>query len=227
MEWFALTIIVVFSVMSMFVGFRTTSFEKDDFRKNIYYSLIGLCIIYVLVPKAFWFAPHELWAPKSWLFFKRESDLLSVILPIFTVNLILSLTSVTYKSKDLISKKEIMGFPVTMLPDNLKSMRSFAFDIAVAVVFEELVFRLVLFYLLFTTLGMTGWWLIIVSSLIFSLGHSYQGLKGLFGSFIIGIFLAISYIITESIWTPIILHLLNNAALIVYGIKRIRLINEA
>ncbi len=223
MDWIALFIIIGFSFMSMIIGFRHTSFEKGDFRKNIYYSLFGLLIIYLLVPKAFWFAPHELWAPNSWILFEKESDLLSVITPIFTVHLILSFTPwAPYKRNELKSRKEIMGFPVTMLPDNLKRMRSFAFDVAIAVVFEEFVFRLVLFYLLFETLGMTGWWLIIISSLIFCMGHSYQGLKGLVGSFIIGIFLAISYIITESIWTPVILHLLNNATLIVYGVRRIR-----
>lgn len=227
MDWIALFIIVGFSFMSMIVGFRTTTFEKGDFRKNIYYSLIGLSIIYLMVPKAFWFAPHELWAPKSWLIFERESDILSIILPIFSVHLILSFTRwAPYKTKELKTRKEIMGFPVTMLPDDMKSMRSFAFDIITAVVFEELVFRLVLFYLLFITLGMTGWWLIVVSSLIFCMGHSYQGIKGLVGSFVIGVLLAISYIITESIWTPIILHLLNNSTLLVYGVKRIRVMGD-
>lgn len=227
MEWIALFIIVGFSFMSMIVGFRTTTFEKKDFRKNIYYSLIGLCIIYLLVPKAFWFAPHELWAPKSWLLFEKDWEVLSTVIPVFAVHLIMSFTRwAPYKTKDLKTRSEIMGFPVTMLPDDMKSMRTFAFDIVTAVVFEELVFRLVLFYLLFTTLGMTGWWLIVVSSLIFSMGHSYQGIKGLVGSFIIGVLLAISYIITESIWTPIILHLLNNSTLLVYGVKRIRAVRS-
>lgn len=225
MEWISLFLILGFGALSFYRGMQGISFNRVNLRQELYYALMGLGVIYLLIPQAFWFAPHEIWSPKGW-FFEQKEDWLSIFIPISTIQLILSFTKLIYKDEDLIKNPDIMGFPVVLLPRNIREVIPFSIHIAVAVIFEELVFRLVLFYLLFSLFGATGWWIILPSALVFTLGHSYQGLKGLISSFIWGIILGMTYMITLSIWIPIILHLLHNSSIIVFSLRRIKALTK-
>ena len=50
------------------------------------------------------------------------------------------------------------------------------------------------------------WAAVIVSSVAFGLGHSYQGASGALRCGLIGLAFAVFYIVTGSIWLPIIAH---------------------
>jgi membrane protease YdiL (CAAX protease family) len=219
MEWVSLLIIVAFSGLSFYQGTKIILYKKGDLRQSVYHSLIGLGLIYLLTPQAFWFAPLEIWIPSNWLF-ERKIDWLSIIIIVCSSQLVVSFTKLVYTHEELRNDSEIMGFPVVLLPQNKRGTFGFSALIIIAVIVEELIYRLVMFYLFFNLLGLTGWPLIFLTSLIFSLGHSYQGLKGIIGSLILGILLGIAYLITGSILAPIILHLLHNSAIIVYAVRR-------
>jgi uncharacterized protein len=77
---------------------------------------------------------------------------------------------------------------------------------------EELVFRSVLQPLLARLLrnGHAG---VILSALVFSLMH-FQ-FYGLIPRFVLGLFLGYAYLWTRSIWVPILMHFVNNAAAII------------
>jgi membrane protease YdiL (CAAX protease family) len=52
------------------------------------------------------------------------------------------------------------------------------------------------------------WGAVIVSSIFFGLGHSYQGVNGAVRTGLIGLAFAILYVGTGSIWIPIVVHAL-------------------
>ena len=52
------------------------------------------------------------------------------------------------------------------------------------------------------------WVAVIVASVIFGLGHSYQGINGASRAGLVGLAFGILYVGTGSIWLPIIAHML-------------------
>lgn len=98
--------------------------------------------------------------------------------------------------------------------------------IVVGVFFEEIIFRQLLFLSLHGTLRLAGDTLVVVAALFFAMGHSYQGVKGVFWSLIIGIMLGKIFLLKESLAYPIVLHLCLNLTLAVMAFRRIRAINN-
>ena len=91
-----------------------------------------------------------------------------------------------------------------MLPHNRRDYRHFIAVSLTAGVVEEIVYRgFVLWYL---SLLMPLWGAVIVSSVAFGLGHSYQGAIGGLRCGLVGLAIAIFYVVTGSIWLPIIAH---------------------
>lgn len=101
------------------------------------------------------------------------------------------------------------------LPQSGEELRSFARVSITAGIVEEIVYRgFVLWYLV---QFMPLWAAVIVSSLAFGLGHSYQGANGATRAGLVGLAFAVFYVGTGSIWLPIVAHaaldLLQGAAL--------------
>jgi uncharacterized protein len=74
---------------------------------------------------------------------------------------------------------------------------------------EEIVFRGFLLHYLAThapQIGITG--AVVLSSIAFGLGHLYQGLRSAALTALVGAALAAAYLVTGSLWTPIVLHAL-------------------
>ena len=91
-----------------------------------------------------------------------------------------------------------------MLPRTRRDLRHFIGLSITAGIVEEIVYRgFVLWYL---GLFMPLWAAVVVSSVAFGLGHSYQGARGGLRCGLIGLVFAIFYIVTGSIWLPIIGH---------------------
>ncbi len=72
---------------------------------------------------------------------------------------------------------------------------------------EELFFRLLLPILIYTLTG-SALFSILLSSIWFGLAHYYQGLPGIISTTIAGLMLFYIYLLTQSIWTTIIVHIL-------------------
>jgi uncharacterized protein len=74
---------------------------------------------------------------------------------------------------------------------------------------EEIVFRGFLLHYLAThapQIGITG--AAVLSSIAFGLGHLYQGLRSAALTALVGAALAAAYLVTGTLWTPIVLHAL-------------------
>ena len=92
------------------------------------------------------------------------------------------------------------------LPQTTQELQSFYRVSVTAGIVEEIVYRgFVLWYL---TLLMPLWAAVVVSSLAFGVGHIYQGVNGAMRAGLVGLAFAIFYVVTGSIWLPIIAHAL-------------------
>ncbi len=106
-------------------------------------------------------------------------------------------------------------------PHDRCELRSFSFLSVAAGVCEEIVYRGYLIWLL----GGFGGTLfaVIGSSVIFALGHSYQGVQGMVKVFLVGLGMAALYLVSGSLWAPILLHV---GADIFQGLLAYRLLTD-
>lgn len=99
-----------------------------------------------------------------------------------------------------------LGDIAKYVPQTADELRSFFRVSITAGIVEEIVYRgFVLWYL---SQFMPLWAAVIVSSLAFGFGHSYQGANGAVRAGLVGLAFAIFYVGTGSIWLPIIAHAL-------------------
>lgn len=99
-----------------------------------------------------------------------------------------------------------LGHLAHVLPRSLRQYRHFFGLSVTAGIAEEIVYRgFVIWYL---AQVMPLWAAVIVSSVVFGLGHSYQGTSGAIRTGVAGLVFAVLYVFTGSIWLPIIGHAL-------------------
>ncbi len=99
-----------------------------------------------------------------------------------------------------------LGFVQTMIPRNGNELAKFYGVALTAGIVEEVLWRGGLIWYL--SLFVPFWAAVVLSTLGFALAHSYQGIAHLPGVLFIGTILAATYVISGSIWLPIILHIL-------------------
>mgnify|MGYP001091053060 CR=1 FL=1 len=98
-----------------------------------------------------------------------------------------------------------LGTLVHYLPYTRRDLHYFYGVLITAGIVEEIVYRgFVLWYLV---MFMPLWVAMAVSSIAFGLGHSYQGAGGAIRVALLGLFFAIFYVLTGSIFLPIIAHI--------------------
>ena len=92
------------------------------------------------------------------------------------------------------------------LPQDDRDLASFYRVSVTSGIVEEIVFRgFVLWYLSFF---MALWPAVLVSSVAFGLAHSYQGFSGMIRTGLIGLAFGALFVISGSIWLPIVGHIL-------------------
>ena len=133
--------------------------------------------------------------------------LVAILIAGASIALSLSTRSVQRLDQDERAKhRESFGDLGHFLPQNDRDLKSFYGISVTAGIVEEIVFRgFVLWYL---SLLMPLWGAVLVSSVAFGLGHSYQGLGGMLRTGLVGLALGIFYVVSGSIWLPIIAHVL-------------------
>ena len=133
---------------------------------------------------------------------------------IYTTEMILVLviiSSVIFIILPIVTEKLKINLPQPadfsdLLPNTNQELLWF-FVLVVSVAFgEELIFREFYFELLNDQFGLTGDTLLVTTSVIFGLAHSYQGVAGIISTFIMGLVLGKIFQTTESLMIPIILH---------------------
>jgi membrane protease YdiL (CAAX protease family) len=96
-----------------------------------------------------------------------------------------------------------------MLPGELGELRWFYRLSVTAGVCEELLYRGYMIWYLSHWLGLVQ--AIGVSSLVFGVGHSYQGIRGVIVTGLVGVFLATVYALSGSLIAPMLIHALMDA----------------
>lgn len=105
----------------------------------------------------------------------------------------------------LLTIKNSLGELLSMLPNTYKELRVFNGLAVTAGIVEEILWRGYLIWYL--GLFMPLWLAAIASIVLFTLVHSYQGIRNLPRVAAMATVLTALYLITESLWLPIILHM--------------------
>lgn len=101
---------------------------------------------------------------------------------------------------------EALGDLVHLLPSNEREYRQFLGLSITAGIVEEIFYRgFVIWYL---SQFVPLWGAVVASSVIFGVGHSYQGVGGMVRTGLLGLGSGALYVFTGSIWLPIIGHAL-------------------
>ena len=90
------------------------------------------------------------------------------------------------------------------MPNNRRSYANFSLVSITAGIVEEILYRGFAFWYLGQF--MPAWAVVLVSAIAFGAGHSYQGVNGMIRVTLIGIAFGGYYLLTGSIWLPIIAH---------------------
>lgn len=100
---------------------------------------------------------------------------------------------------------------IPFLPENWQELRHFFFVAVTAGVCEEIIFRgfCIQYFLAWNQDNLLGTWLaILLPAFLFSIGHVYQGYLAVLKTLFMAIILGWVFILTQSLWIPIILHFL-------------------
>jgi len=104
---------------------------------------------------------------------------------------------------------QALGNLVHFLPCTIEHLRAFLKLSVTAGIVEEIIYRgFVIWYL---ALVMPIWGAVVVSSVLFGIGHSYQGVSGAIKTGLVGLSFGTLYVLTGSIWLPILGHVLLDA----------------
>lgn len=91
-------------------------------------------------------------------------------------------------------------------------------------IMEELAYRGFLIWAFAPLAGL--WGAALLSSLIFGLGHAYQGAKGIVRTGALGLFFAVGYVLTRSLWWLMLTHMMVNLFGAAFQARLLRLARE-
>jgi membrane protease YdiL (CAAX protease family) len=91
-----------------------------------------------------------------------------------------------------------------MLPTDEEEFRAFTVLCVTAGIVEELLYRGFLIWYLNAVLPL--WAAVVVSAIVFGLGHAYQGARGIVKTGAVGLAIAGLYLLAGSLWVPMVLH---------------------
>lgn len=91
-----------------------------------------------------------------------------------------------------------------LVPHDAREARLFAALSVTAGICEEIVFRGFLLAYFESLLGL--WPAVALSSLVFGLGHAYQGVRGIFKTAGVGLVMALLVVLTGGLWAAILVH---------------------
>jgi membrane protease YdiL (CAAX protease family) len=98
---------------------------------------------------------------------------------------------------------------IKILPRSTTELVVFLGVSLTAGVWEELVYRGFLFWFLMPYAGLAG--AVVLSTLVFGIGHAYQGWRGVLTTTVLGLLFAIGYAASRSLWWLMAIHALIDA----------------
>ena len=153
----------------------------------------------------------------AWLGIGRELGLLGIVLPsgwgfLAGVGIALALIFVligqlqaTKRRPKVAEQIRATAAPLTfLLPSTPTELRLFTWLGVTAGIVEELLCR---GYMMWVVRSVAPSWVaLVVTSIAFGIGHAYQGFSGILKTFGVGLFVGGLYLLTGSIWIPMIVH---------------------
>ena len=149
--------------------------------------------------------------PFSALGFRADFDagflMAAAILLAVCVYLLIAIRSVRRLSnEERDAQIEALGDLRHFVPQTQADYRHFVGISVTAGIVEETLYRGFLFWYLLQFVPL--WAAIVVSSVIFALGHSYQGVGGMLRVFVVGVVAGVLYALSGSVWLVMIAHAL-------------------
>lgn len=155
----------------------------------------------------------------AWLSLGRPPAALGIVLPSgtgFWLGIALLVAATGYlawtwrqarrsSSEDRAKFVDSLGDLRHFLPHTRREFRSIVGLSITAGIVEEIIYRGFVFWYLAPFMPM--WAVVLVSAVAFGLGHSYQGIAGIGRVTLIGIAFGAYYLLTGSIWLPIVAHI--------------------
>ena len=145
---------------------------------------------------------HDIGLKWSWEL-ANQIGVVGIIL--LCIYLVLSIKKLKEQTDDHQAIREQFAYIKWFLPRTVKESRYFIFGVSVSAgICEELLYRGYLIQLLAGYMPTYG--AVILSSFAFGLGHLYQGPIHILRTALLGVVMALIYLVTDSIIIPILLH---------------------
>ncbi len=125
---------------------------------------------------------------------------------IVSAALIVQLVKIRGNEKELEGLRRQLGDLTDMVPRDKNELRSFDFLSLTAGICEEIIYRGALLSVLSLLVG--TWLAVLISSVVFGLGHIYQGGTGFLRTATVGLVLAVLTVLSGSIYPAILVHII-------------------
>lgn len=174
----------------------------------------------------YFFLKHESYDKINFLEIGRgfivSEDILNAVMTSYFVPIVIALfPNSPYLKGDSLKDGNVFGFPVSMMPENKKQLIIFFLFILVGVVFEELFCRQFVFYFTYSLFNLRGDYLLVISTILFTIGHKTKKISQLLPYLIMGLLFGKIFQMTGSILVPIIIHLGLNLTIVILAFRRI------
>jgi membrane protease YdiL (CAAX protease family) len=118
--------------------------------------------------------------------------------------LVAQMNAVVSSAKGLAEVRRKMGDLALLAPRGAREIRVFDMLSVTAGVCEEILYRGILLAIASALMGV--WPAVAVTSIVFGLGHAYQGLAGIGKTTLVGVVLAVLAVLSGSLYIPMVLH---------------------
>lgn len=137
-------------------------------------------------------------APNSWV---ESGEYLAIML------LVIAITTLVFRYRGDKQFNRLSRMAWAILPITAEERKWFAAIAVGAGVSEEILYRGFLYWYLYQVVPRLEWWEdLLICSVIFGLGHLYQGRRGMIGTAFVGFAFGLLYVGTGSLFTPVIVH---------------------
>ena len=211
-QFLKMILILIMVIIPLGFGSNVSYFINGAIRKKgVGFNLLGMVIAYSLILILVWIAGYG-----DLFYFKSTSILLYLCSPILGIICILGEYAIGVLSNFILTKKWV--FKISVHSSYSKEAKIEVFDILIVgafVIIEELIFRQVLYNLLFKNFGMKEITVLIICSLVFALNHINYGVVTVPQKILSGLIYSLFYMISGyCILVPIIGHMVQNFSLL-------------
>ncbi len=209
----ALVLVVFFPIRSRTFGYRRLREAPPDrvpqVRGHLYRQAMALQWTFTLATLALWITNRRPWESLGLIFRPGPGSLIPALVMALVVAYIVATLPRALRDHDALRgvRRRLSGVE-RMLPRTGAELKAFGWLALTAGICEEVLYRGYLFWYV-------GHWLpqpyvLLVTALVFGIGHSYQGMRGMVTTGIAGLFLGGMYMLTGSLYLSMAIHALTD-----------------